>query len=643
MGKKGKHPAVTETKTIKAPQPKIISKGWIRVILVVVVLILYGNSINYEFTVDDNLFYLKHASVQKGLSGIGETFTHGSLEKYNGMTGVQPYRPVTLVSFAVQKQLFNNDPAKSHLVNVILYVLLVLILFNLLLKLFPAAHPMLNAIIVLLFAVHPVHTEVVASVKSQDELLSALFAFLALSYAASLVKADKYSLKYSLLSFACFGLALLSKEGAFAMILIFPLVFWMLLSQSIKRSIIYSLPYIGIALIFLFVRDSVLSSGQAQNYQNTVLENVLYGAGSFAEASATKMEILFHYLRLLFIPWPLSWDYSYNEIPLVNWSSVLAWVSVLLYAGMLAFAIFKFKKKSVISFGILFYLIMLVPTSNLFFLIGATLSERFLFLPSLGFIIAVVFGLAAILKLNITSFSGQRKSKFLAISVVVIIVFAGMTVSRSSDWRSNLSVFESGVKNAPNSSRTNAALGNRYRIMGEKEQFLQQRTDYYNDAIKYSKRSLAIYPLNKDALYNLGVTYQKLLDFPNAIAAYQNMLTYFPEYRSAINNLGVVYMGSNKFDSAYVYFKRCYYTDTAFAKSSQNLAIYYFKIGNFDQAVQFAKNAIRLNRNMKISYEVIMQVYKNSGNTAEAAKYLKLYNEMLVDFSDTAEDNEPKE
>ena len=72
MGKKDKKIKVAETKAVPAPQPKTISKLWIRIILTAVVIIMYGNSINYEFTIDDNIFYVKHSSVQKGIPGIGE-------------------------------------------------------------------------------------------------------------------------------------------------------------------------------------------------------------------------------------------------------------------------------------------------------------------------------------------------------------------------------------------------------------------------------------------------------------------------------------------------------------------------------------------------------------------------------------------
>ncbi len=637
MGKKSKRPAKViggdESKAIQPKsiqQPKTFKKIWIKIILVAVVLLMYGNSVNYEFTIDDNIFYLKHSSVQKGVPGIPETFMYGSLEKYNGMKGLQPYRPVTLSSFAIQKQLFNKDPAKAHLVNILLYALLVLVLFNLLLKLLPAAHPVMCGIIVLLFAVHPVHTEVVASVKSQDELLSVLFALLALSYAVTLVKADTYSVKYCILSVACFSLALLSKEGVFAMILIFPLAFWLLLSQSIKRSLVYSLPYFAAGMLFLFARHLVLK-GEVQNYQNTIMENVLYGAKGFAELTATKMEILFHYLRLFFVPWPLSWDYSYNQVPIVNWTSFTAWLSLLLYTGMLVFAIIKIKKLPVISFGILFFLITLAPTANLFFLNGSTVSERFLFLPSLGLIIAVVYGLSGILKLNTFSYTGAGKKKFNWILGVVIVVFIGLTISRSSDWESNLSIFQAGVEHAPNSSRTNLTLGSEYLKRGDKETNRQVKTGYYSDALKYSKASIAILPGNKDALFNIGLAYAGMGDKANAYESYRRTLQYYPDHRSALNNLGTGFFEDKKYDSAYFYFKRCYDADSLFAKSSQNLAIYYFTLGNYNQAIQFAKNAIRLNKYQLISYDVITKAYRALGNEAEAVKYQTLYREMTAE------------
>ena len=469
-----------------------------------------------------------------------------------------------------------------------------------------------------------------ASVKSQDELLSALFTLLAFSYSITLIKADKYSLKFGLLSFFCYILALFSKEGAVAMLLIFPLAFMILFSQPLKRSLLYSAPYAGAALIFLFARNMVLS-GEVQNYHNTVLENVLYNAGSFAQASATKMEILFHYLRLLFVPLSLSWDYSYNQVPLVNWDSFLAWISLLFYAGMLGFAILKLKKKPVISFAILFYLIMLAPTSNFFFLIGTVVSERFLFLPSLGFIIVLVYGLAGILKIDIAKYNTTVWNKLTTICLAIFILFTGLTISRSNDWQSNFTIYKAGAENAPNSSRTNNSLGNKYRVMAEQESDPQLKAAYFANAIKYLKASLVILPSNKDALYGLGVTYGEMGDNANSLESYRNTIKFYPDHRSALNNIGSFFLNTGKLDSAYLYLKRCYDVDTTIAKSSQNLAAYYFKMGNSDQSIQFAKNAIRLDKYIRPSYELLINVYKAMGNMEESAKYEKLYHESAAE------------
>jgi hypothetical protein len=166
-------------KTNNPIQQKTVSDLTLRVILALVSTFLYINTTGYKFTLDDDMFYLKHESVQKGLSAIPELFSKGSLNQFDGTIGVQPYRPVTLLSFALEKQFFNNSPAASHLLNVLLYVLLIQVLFLLLKKLFDKVQPLLIACIVMIYAVHPIHTEVVCSVKSRDELLAALFGFMA--------------------------------------------------------------------------------------------------------------------------------------------------------------------------------------------------------------------------------------------------------------------------------------------------------------------------------------------------------------------------------------------------------------------------------------------------------------------------------
>lgn len=161
-----------KTSIDKSPKSYTI---WMRMLIVVLILFIYGKTAHFEFTLDDDIFYQKHESVQKGFDGIGELFTHGSMEKFDGTTGVQPYRPITLLGFAIEKQWFDNSTAASHWINVLLYILLAQLLFSLFLYLFPDTSVYVLFGGLLLFILHPVHTEVVASVKSRDELWMLIF------------------------------------------------------------------------------------------------------------------------------------------------------------------------------------------------------------------------------------------------------------------------------------------------------------------------------------------------------------------------------------------------------------------------------------------------------------------------------------
>ena len=148
---------------------------WIRIVLVILGLVLYGASVGFDYTLDDDLFVVKNEKVQNGISSITSIFTSGTKSDI----GTLPYRPVMLSSFAIENSFFGNNASMRHLMNVVLYIVLLQLVFSLLLKLIPNTNALFPGLIVLIYAAHPIHTEVVSSVKGRDELLAALFGFLA--------------------------------------------------------------------------------------------------------------------------------------------------------------------------------------------------------------------------------------------------------------------------------------------------------------------------------------------------------------------------------------------------------------------------------------------------------------------------------
>jgi tetratricopeptide (TPR) repeat protein len=299
---------------------------------------------------------------------------------------------------------------------------------------------------------------------------------------------------------------------------------------------------------------------------------------------------------------------------------------------MLVFALFKARKLPVISFGILFFLFLLAPTANLFFLSGSTVAERFLFFPSLGLILAVVFGLAMLLKVNIQTYAGPNVKKLNWILGIVIVLFMGLTMARSGDWRSNETIYEAGVQVSPGSSRTNGNLGNEYYKLGQMERNAQLRNSYFSDAVRYCQKALDIFPNNQAALHVISMAYAGLGDRGKAYASYHNTLKIFPNHRSTLNNMGAFFLEEKNYDSAFYYFKRCFDVQPRFAKSSQNLAMCYYYTGNYNKAIEFASNAIKLDKYQVVCYDIISKAYAALGNQTEALNYQRQYSIMQREF-----------
>ncbi len=556
MAKKIKTTDQPKTPSVVTVSKKSNPEFSIRIFLAVVVLILYGQSINFEFTLDDDLFYLKHNSVQQGIGGLQEFFSYGSLNKFDGTEGLQPYRPITLFVFAIQKTLFDNSPAMAHLMNVLLYILLLQILFSLIKKLFPTLNIYLISLICVLFTTHPIHSEVVASVKSMDELLAAIFAFLSWKFLLPNDENTKLKPSAFIIGLLFFMLALLSKESAIAFLVIIPLANYMLMKKELKSTLYLFASMTIVAGIFLLVRHQVLGSNTSSSSDSQELENVLNATKSFGENTATKAVILFYYIKLLFIPWPLNWDYSFNQIPVANWGSLLSWVGLIIYAGLFVFAILKFKKHPILSFSILFFFITSSPTNNLFITNGATVGERFLFVPSFGFALGIVFLMNYLLNIDLQSFSGKFKNVFIGIFSILLIAFSGLTMARVGDWKNNLLLFEKGVENAPNSSRTQYSLATEYLNRGEQLTDTAERNDLLRKSLLHFSKSLEIYPKNKLSHYNSSKCHAFLGDTMSAMIHYRKAIELDKKYIMPYNNLGVIFHARNEFDSAQYYYEK---------------------------------------------------------------------------------------
>jgi tetratricopeptide (TPR) repeat protein len=460
--------------------------------------LLYVNTLKHQYTIDDLIVVTSNKLTQQGVSAIPDIFSHSYMFGYNGRED-ESYRPLTLTTFAIEKSMFDANSSASHFIQVLLYALTVLVLFRYLVRLMGEDRLTLAALITLLFAVHPLHTEVVANVKSRDELMCALFLFLSLNlFARSIDTGNKRDVWISLF---VFFLATLSKETAVMGVVLFPTTYYFKRHDGfmamVKNSYLFSIPF----LVYFLIRSAVLSDVLISDPIDPVA-NSLAMSSSFSEQLSTNFSIFTKYIQLILAPVSLSWDYSIAVFKPVSFGNPAALIGLALAIGLIAVTVVGLFKRSYFGFAGAIFISTFILTSNFLFLINCPLGERFMFIPLLGIIMMIVFLAERIPFLNgrnnVLLFSG------------IALVLGVRTIARNMDWKDNVSIYTAGVKECPNSVKTRFNLGTAYIQLGNASSSAQEKKSYYSSAVKELKAAQEIYAPYVNIYENLGFVYAEL-------------------------------------------------------------------------------------------------------------------------------------
>lgn len=227
-------------------QSSIFKKSMYPLLLFAFSFIIYANTIPNYYNLDDELVTKKHKYTSQGFSGIKEILTSPYYSDDMGYS--YDYRPVVHISFAIEHQLFGESPHVSHFFNALLFACLCVLLFFLLKTLLPASD-ILIFIAIALFSSHPIHTEVVASIKNRDELLMMFFSSLSLYIYLKWV--DKMHIIAISLAFTLFTLSMLSKSTALPFAFVIPLSVAFFHRISISKYLLLSTVLVCSAVFFL--------------------------------------------------------------------------------------------------------------------------------------------------------------------------------------------------------------------------------------------------------------------------------------------------------------------------------------------------------------------------------------------------------
>ena len=614
--------------------PLLSNIRWQSLFLFALAVALYANTLRHGFVMDDAVVITKNKWTQQGLSGIPKILTSDSFSGYldgntaaNVLSGGR-YRPLSLVCFSVLTQFWGNNSIVFHLFAVLLYAFNGVLLYRLVFNMNRSQANRQRALFLawataLLFITHPVHTEVVANIKSCDEQLAFSFGLGALYSVLQAYDSRRRIWQTAAASF--FSLACLAKEHAVAIAVLAPLLLWFFRAVSPGTALRHSAPLALALIVFLAVRGAALDwhfSGQMMHdpLNNPFLKSngQQWVAYSLPERIATILYVLLQYLRLLGWPDPLTHDYYPFHISVQTLAQPAVWLSALSYAALAACALRALPRKSPLAFGILFYLLTLGVTANIFFPVGTFMAERFLFLPSTGF----CFALAVLASPPALQLRFARTGVLAAAGI-----FSVLTFLRNPAWASNERLLRTDAAISPNSAKLRNGLGTLQLDAALQTPDQARRRVLLNEAETNLQRAVALHPSYYDALlaYGACVFYQQKFDA--SIDAYRRASRLNPNDPKAGAGLafalryGGDYYATERQNphTAIRYLSEAWQLqpDTA---TAMHLAAQLQKTGNLAEAAAWMEKAVALAPNDARLLLAFSAACRAAGRTADAAR-----------------------
>ncbi len=472
-------------------------------ILFLLSLGLYFESLKFGYVLDDIMVLSENSFVQKGFGGIWEILSKESFTGYFGeqkdlVTGAR-YRPLSIVSFAIEFAIYGNNPMMSHLFNILLYALTGCVLFQfgkLIFKdrKFTSWYWSIPFIAACLFVANPIHSEAVANIKGRDEIMCLLFSICATN--SWILYNDTNKRRHLLWSCFWFLLALFSKENAVTFMAVIPLTITFFRSSKLIPAIKKSWPLILCFAFFLIVRWQVIGYFLSSGTVITDLMNNPFVGMKPSEKIATIFYTIGWYYKLLIFPHPLTHDYYPYQVPKVNFDNLYTIISILITLFLLWLAFRIRKNKPFFSYSIFYYFITFSIVSNFIFPVGTFMNERFLFMPSLSFSLVCGYALYEWSQLQ------NQKWKIPAwiVFISILAAYSIRTITRVPDWKDGFTLNLAAVKVSKNSARINLFTGVSYFQRYQAENNPEKKYKDLQTAENYINRALEIFPQYEQAL-----------------------------------------------------------------------------------------------------------------------------------------------
>jgi len=498
------------------------TKRWIGVVLIVLIgWIAYHNCLPNEMFWDDDDFIHNNRYIKDfhyWPLWFSQNMVAGSYLVSNY------WRPLLLAVFAVEWQLWHNWVYGWHFVSVSVHIGAAVVLYFLINRLFK--NNLLALLVGLLFVAHPVHNEAVVYVNSMGDSLATLLVLSSLLLYARFRQSNKpafASINYWA-SLLLYPLAILSKETGFVLVGLLLLMDFLLLIKAksfwarVMAVAAAAWPYIIIAITYVRLRATVLNFSNSFNFYN---ENNAFTTHPSIRLM-TFFKALMQYMGFLFCPYQLRVERQFPWAQsLFQWDVLAGGILV----GLMLFCAFKYwKTRPIISFGIGWFFIAILPASNILIPINSVMYEHFLYCPMIGLaLIAAFWGLTAAEKYN-------ALGTLIKIFVVIMILFCAVNIHRNLDWRTSIGFYEQLITYRPDDYRVINNLGMEYANNG-----------IHDKALATYLKAIALDPKNPVAYHNIAGTYRDTGHIDLALENFNKALELNPGFIFSYKSLADLY------------------------------------------------------------------------------------------------------
>jgi len=578
---------VSETTFFRKPVVHIL-------IIVVLGVLIYSNTFNAPFAYDD-IITITSPIIKDIRHFIDPQNIYGS-------------RFIGQLSFALNYQLHGFKVTGYHIFNLLIHLLNALLVYWLIILTFrtPTASAYLQKDVLktsnpyrwiplftaLLFVSHPVQTQAVTYIVQRFASLATLFYLFSLvMYIKARSSESAKKARYILFAVSIISavLAMRTKEIAFTLPVMVLLYEFMFFRGDIRKRILALLALLLTMLIIPLTMFRLVGSSGIRG-----IDELTRMAGS-ADVSRwdylnTQFRVIVTYIRLLLFPVNQNLDYDYpiyrTFFTTPVFLSFFALLGVLCWGIYLLYRSYKSDQENrfwyrVTAFGIFWFFVTLSVESSII-PIRDVIYEHRMYLPSVGFFMAIMSGIVLIY-VRLANRTNWVAKAFMPVMILILASLSLAAYARNMVWSDKVTLWKDVVKKSPYKLRPHNNLGEAYQERG-----------LFDDAIREYQTVINLEPNYAKAHYNLGVVYQQQGRLDEAIKEFQTMIRLKPDYADAHLNLGSAYHKQGRLDDAIREYQTAIHLEPDNVKAHNNLGVAYHNQGRFDDAIKEYQTAINL-------------------------------------------------